>query len=72
MSEGLFQLIEKKKTFFNNVDYICISNTSWADKIKPCISYGLRGFCYFKVTVECARRDLQSGVHGGVVYVLFL
>lgn len=35
---------------------------------KPCITYGLRGLCYFGVEVQCADKDLHSGVYGGAVH----
>jgi len=40
--------------------------TGWAKK--PCITYGIRGVCYFFIEVECARRDLHSGSFGGCVH----
>lgn len=35
---------------------------------QPCITYGLRGICYFGLEVECAVKDLHSGVFGGTVH----
>ncbi|XP_033646063.1 cytosolic non-specific dipeptidase-like [Asterias rubens] len=68
-SEGLDELIESKKdTFFKDVDYVCISDNYWLGKNKPCITYGLRGIAYFFIEVECARKDLHSGVYGGSVH----
>lgn len=68
-SEGLDKLIESRKdTFFGDVDYICISDNYWLGTKKPCITYGLRGICYFSVEVECAAKDLHSGLNGGTVY----
>lgn len=68
-SEGLDDLvISKKDTFFKDVDYICISDNYWLGKKKPCITYGLRGLCYFFIEVECACKDLHSGVFGGSVH----
>ncbi|XP_072031333.1 cytosolic non-specific dipeptidase-like isoform X1 [Amphiura filiformis] len=68
-SEGLEELINKKKdTFFKDVDYVCISDNYWLGTTKPCITYGLRGICYFFAEVECSARDLHSGVYGGSVH----
>lgn len=68
-SEGLDGLIfERKDTFFKTVDYVCISDNYWLGKRKPCITYGLRGICYFMVEVSCASKDLHSGVFGGTVH----
>ena len=50
------------------VDYVCISDNYWLGKKKPCITYGLRGICYFFVEVECSTKDLHSGVFGGTVH----
>ncbi|XP_038054878.1 cytosolic non-specific dipeptidase-like [Patiria miniata] len=68
-SEGLEELIvARKDTFFKDVDYVCISDNYWLGKNKPCITYGLRGLCYFFVDVECSKKDLHSGVYGGSVH----
>lgn len=68
-SEGLDALIEKrKKDFLQDVDFVCISDNYWLGKSRPCLTYGLRGICYFFVEVECATKDLHSGVFGGTVY----
>ena len=49
------------------VDFCCISDNYWLGKNKPCLTYGLRGVCYFFIEVECAAKDLHSGVFGGTV-----
>ncbi|XP_049637724.1 cytosolic non-specific dipeptidase [Suncus etruscus] len=68
-SEGLDELImARKDTFFKDVDYVCISDNYWLGKKKPCITYGLRGICYFFIEVEGSDRDLHSGVNGGSVH----
>lgn len=53
-SEGLDELIfAQKDSFFKDVDYVCISDNYWLGKKKPCITYGLRGICYFFIEVLC-------------------
>ncbi|XKL60005.1 hypothetical protein PGB90_001021 [Kerria lacca] len=67
-SEGLDKLlISRKDTFFKDVDYVCISDNYWLGTSKPCITYGLRGLCYFFVEVTCASKDLHSGIYGGTI-----
>lgn len=67
-SEGLDELLmARKDDFLHDVDYVCISDNYWLGKEKPCITYGLRGICYFYIEVECATKDLHSGVFGGTV-----
>jgi nonspecific dipeptidase len=66
-SLGLDALLRKKKDFFSTVDFVCISDSYWLGTTKPCLSYGLRGNCYFFIEVECAAKDLHSGVFGGAV-----
>lgn len=67
-SEGLDDLLKSEKNgFLANVDYVCISDNYWLGKDKPCITYGLRGICYFEVEVQCAKKDLHSGIFGGSV-----
>ncbi|XP_053106214.1 cytosolic non-specific dipeptidase isoform X1 [Hemicordylus capensis] len=68
-SEGLDDLIfAQKDAFFKDVDYVCISDNYWLGKKKPCITYGLRGICYYFIEVECSDKDLHSGVYGGSVH----
>ncbi|KAL5520720.1 hypothetical protein ACEPAF_2722 [Sanghuangporus sanghuang] len=70
-SEGLDGLIEKeaqKGGFFEGVDAVCISDNYWLNTRTPCLTYGLRGICYYKVTVSGPARDLHSGAYGGTVY----
>ncbi|XP_046377519.2 cytosolic non-specific dipeptidase-like isoform X1 [Haliotis rufescens] len=68
-SEGLDELVfSKKDTFLKGTDYVCISDNYWLGKTRPCITYGLRGICYFFLEVECASKDLHSGVFGGTVH----
>jgi len=68
-SEGLDKmLMDRKETkFMQEVDFCCISDNYWLGKNKPCLTYGLRGICYFFIEVECAAKDLHSGVFGGTV-----
>lgn len=67
-SEGLDELLfSEKDKFLSNVDYVCISDNYWLGKNKPCLTYGLRGICYFFLEVECSKKDLHSGVYGGTV-----
>lgn len=52
-SEGLDELIfAQRDAFFKDVDYICISDNYWLGKNKPCITYGLRGICYYFIEVS--------------------
>ena len=48
-SEGLDKmLMDRKETkFMQEVDFCCISDNYWLGKNKPCLTYGLRGICYF-------------------------
>ncbi|XP_054713176.1 cytosolic non-specific dipeptidase-like [Uloborus diversus] len=68
-SEGLDDLIlAQKDKFFKDVDFVVISDSYWLGKKKPCLAYGLRGLAYFFIEVECASKDLHSGVLGGAVH----
>lgn len=67
-SEGLEGLlVAKKDTFLKDVDFVVISDNYWLGKDKPCITYGLRGICYFFLEVTGAKQDLHSGIYGGAV-----
>lgn len=68
-SEGLDDLLfAEADKFLKGTDYVCISDNYWLGKEKPCITYGLRGICYFGLEVSCCDKDLHSGVFGGTVY----
>ncbi|CAG7731743.1 unnamed protein product [Allacma fusca] len=68
-SEGLDDLLKAQKDkFLKNVDLVCISDNYWLGKNKPCLTYGLRGLCYFFLEVEGGIKDLHSGVFGGAVH----
>jgi nonspecific dipeptidase len=68
-SVGLKDLINREKdNFLKDTDFVCISDNYWLGKNKPCVTYGLRGMAYFAVSVECASKDLHSGVYGGSVH----
>jgi len=68
-SEGLDEWLESQKdNFLKGVDYVCISDNYWLGKNKPCITYGLRGICYFYLEIESSCKDLHSGVFGGSVH----
>lgn len=67
-SEGLDDLLyAEQEKFLKGVDYVCISDNYWLGTEKPCITYGLRGICYFFIEISCAEKDLHSGVFGGTV-----
>ena len=68
-SEGLDDLLYREKDkFMKGTDFVCISDNYWLGKKKPCLTYGLRGICYFCIEVECVAKDLHSGVFGGTVH----
>ncbi|XP_011202720.1 cytosolic non-specific dipeptidase isoform X1 [Bactrocera dorsalis] len=68
-SEGLDDLLlARKNGFLSNIDYVCISDNYWLGKKRPCLTYGLRGLVYYTIEVECAVKDLHSGVFGGTVH----
>jgi nonspecific dipeptidase len=71
-SEGLDEFIYGHPEFFTDandypVDFVCVSDNYWLGPRKPCVTYGLRGLCYFIVEIRCAGKDLHSGVYGGPI-----
>jgi len=69
-SIGLEALVIKEAKsggFLSDVDYFCISDNYWLGKNKPCLTYGLRGICYYYLEVSSGTKDLHSGVFGGSV-----
>ncbi|VDM95837.1 unnamed protein product, partial [Thelazia callipaeda] len=68
-SIGLEEVLNKKKDdFLNDISFTCISDSYWLGKTKPCISYGLRGLCYYFIEISGCNQDLHSGVFGGSMY----
>ncbi|KAL7635432.1 UNVERIFIED_CONTAM: hypothetical protein RMT77_014501 [Armadillidium vulgare] len=68
-SEGLEELLKSQKDkFLKGTDFVCISDNYWLGKEKPCVTYGLRGVCYYFIEVEGVDKDLHSGVFGGTVH----
>ena len=67
MQEAILELAKPGK-FLNDVNFICISDSYWLGKRKPCINYGLRGLAMFEVVVQCSEQDLHSGVFGGTMH----
>ncbi|WFD32510.1 hypothetical protein MSPP1_003558 [Malassezia sp. CBS 17886] len=68
-SVGLDEFVLREKdNLFRGVDAMCISDNYWLGTKKPCVTHGLRGVAYFKLTVSGPARDLHSGVFGGVVH----
>lgn len=65
-------LINKKESFFFDVNYVCISDSYWLGTEKPCLTYGLRGMCCFGIEIEGSSKDLHSGMYGGTVSVYTL
>ncbi|EJD05311.1 CNDP dipeptidase [Fomitiporia mediterranea MF3/22] len=70
-SEGLDELIARealKGGFFDGVEAVCISDNYWLNTRTPCLTYGLRGICYYKLTISGPARDLHSGAFGRTVH----
>jgi Cys-Gly metallodipeptidase DUG1 len=44
------------------------SDNYWLNTRTPCLTYGLRGISYFKLTISGPARDLHSGVFGRTVH----
>ena len=68
-SDGLAAFIEREKdAFFSGIDAVCISDNYWLTTTTPCLTYGLRGLMYQKVTISGPAADLHSGVFGGTCH----
>lgn len=68
-SLGLEKLIEDEaKSYFKNVDSVCISDNYWLGTKKPVLTYGLRGCNYYQIIVKGPGADLHSGIFGGVIH----
>ncbi|KAG7254333.1 hypothetical protein CRUP_018479, partial [Coryphaenoides rupestris] len=66
-SNGLdAMIVEQRDSFFSDVDYFVISDCGWLS-LRPALTYGTRGNCYFSAEIEGPKQDLHSGVYGGTV-----
>lgn len=65
-SFALQEILPKKKSELN-ADYLAIVDLGIPDKETPAITLGTRGIASLDLVVECAKRDLHSGTHGGLV-----
>lgn len=63
-SPTLHEIVEGKKKFFQDVDYMCFTIDK---KINdgPCLRYGYRGICHFSLDITCGEKDIDSGKYGG-------
>nr|XP_054929840.1 cytosolic non-specific dipeptidase-like [Dermacentor andersoni] len=68
-SQEVMDYIQSKMSsdFYCRTSSVVLSDGCWLESSKPCISFGLRGMCYFQVDVTCASQDLHSGVYGGTI-----
>jgi acetylornithine deacetylase/succinyl-diaminopimelate desuccinylase-like protein len=48
-------------------DALCISDVGFFAESVPSITTGLRGLCYFELTVSGPNRDVHSGLEGGLL-----
>lgn len=61
-------VVEHKDKLFQHIDAVCISDNYWLGTKKPCVTHGLRGVAYYKLTISGPAHDLHSGVFGGMMH----
>ncbi|CAK9304541.1 unnamed protein product [Gordionus sp. m RMFG-2023] len=67
-SPGLREILSNEATFFNDIDYLVVTDNYCLTNYKPCLTYGLRGMVYFSLEINGPfKQDLHSGVHGGPI-----
>ncbi|XP_075228926.1 cytosolic non-specific dipeptidase-like isoform X2 [Lycorma delicatula] len=59
--------IIQEKSFFKNVNFICSCDSYWISRKTPCICYSHRGIIWIIIEIECCKRDLHGGIHGGTI-----
>jgi len=65
-SEHFFECIEDNKDKLS-CDLVLISDTEWATKDVPAITYGFRGIIYFYTRIDGPKQDIHSGSYGGMI-----
>lgn len=67
-SEGFTKFIDEHgNDIFKSVDGGVIADNYWITTKYPCLTYGLRGINYFRVTITGAPKQLHSGIYGGAI-----
>ncbi|KHN84732.1 Cytosolic non-specific dipeptidase [Toxocara canis] len=68
-SLGIEWLLRKRsEMWLQDVDFVCITDGQWLGNRKPCLAYGSRGVCQFRIEVSTEGRDVHSGAYGGALY----
>jgi len=65
-SEHSTPFVEQNKELLA-CDAVAVSDTAWHSKDIPTVIYALRGLCYMEFHVKGPKRDLHSGVYGGML-----
>jgi acetylornithine deacetylase/succinyl-diaminopimelate desuccinylase-like protein len=65
-SESLWDYVTHNKAKLK-ADALVVSDTSMLARGVPSITYGLRGLCYYEITLTGPAQDLHSGIFGGAV-----
>jgi acetylornithine deacetylase/succinyl-diaminopimelate desuccinylase-like protein len=63
-SKNMFEFLEKNAEEFS-LDLALVCDTTMWDADTPAITTSLRGLLYEELTLQCADRDLHSGLFGG-------
>ncbi|KAH8114659.1 Zn-dependent exopeptidase [Phellopilus nigrolimitatus] len=66
-SFGFSEAVRQNKKLIGDVDAILVSNSTWIDEDRPCVTYGMRGVVHCCVEISSDRDDRHSGVDGGAV-----
>lgn len=59
--------LKYKDLIGDNIDWIMLSNSTWVDRIHPCLNYGLRGVINARIRVHSDELESHSGVSGGIL-----
>jgi len=66
-SAHLPAFLKEHREELSKADVVLISDTTMWDRKTVAITYGLRGLLYFDVQLHGPKRDLHSGMYGGVL-----
>ena len=67
-SVKLAETVRSRIDFFaQDVDWVCISDSYFLGRTKPCLTYATRGISCFHLEVRGPKQDLHSGVFGGFI-----
>ncbi|RMG21783.1 MAG: M20/M25/M40 family metallo-hydrolase [Methanobacteriota archaeon] len=66
-SGGFEKTLSKHADFLGKIDGIMILDTAWFSDNAPGMDYGFRGLAYMGIEIQGPKKDIHSGLAGGII-----